>query len=400
MLEDLSLLRENLPDLDSALTALSAAEGLTDELAKHLLRHINILEDSDRYLFVLHGSHLTIPRNGQEWGLAPSVRRHYLERLQSSPIATQLSFDLLQIAAAAEAQPPSEHSDQSPLERPETLPWYIRSGVGVAYHSTQVDPDAGLAEYANRASDGPERASWLVDRLAQEQAELGLLSKSSPELMYVHGMRLYREGQIADAIPFLEPLAASNKYSRPSAISKHLVGRYYAMEDPHQKYAEGIHLLRRSIVLGSELGDNEHLGQVRHTLAWVYLNKDWSKRQDVIFELLEESLEALDAVGDVFGRAQVLHTLGRAYSRKGKRQDARHAVTLLRESLAIGESEGRTFHVSSVLRTLSNILEGRDPAQSMQFAARRETLLRSIGVQSARPAKPTKTGRKGRPGKR
>jgi len=307
-------------------------------------------------------------------------------------MAARLSFDLLQLATAAEAQ--------SPLEHPEKLPWYMRSGVGVAYHSTQVDPDAGLAEYANRAADGPERASWLVDRLAQEQAELGLLSTSSPKLMYVHGMRLYREGQIADAIPFLEPLAASKDYSRPCAISKHLVGRYYAAEGPPEKYSDGIHLLRRSIVLGSELGDNEHLGQVRHTLAWVYLNKDWAQRQDVIIELLNESLEALDAAGDVFGRAQVLHTLGRAYSHKGKHQDGRRAVALLRESLAIGESEGRTFHVLLVLRTLSNILEGRDPAQSMRFAERRDTLRRSIGGQPARPPKPTTTGRKSRRGKK
>lgn len=388
MIENLEGIRDKLPALDDVLTVLSPAESLTDDLAKRLLRHIDFLDDSDDYIFLIHGCHLSVRRNGSEWALSGPLRRHYFQRLRSKPLAVALCSDLLDLAESAAHKPAASSFD--------SLPWYLKSGIGVAYHSTQLDPRAGLDEYVSRADSGLERATWLADKLSREQADIGLLDKSSPRLKYVHGMRLYRDGQIEASIPYLVPLAESREHSRASAIAKHLVGRYYTIESRREKYADGVHLLRRSLVLGVELGDIEHEAQVRHTLAWVYLKTDWVRRQDVIFDLLGRSLECLEITGDIFGRAQVLHTLGRAYSRKGVHQSVQAAVASLEESIDIGELEGQATHVASVLNTLSRIQEGRMPESSAELAERRASLLRSMGVNlSAKTStSEARTGRK------
>lgn len=373
-----------LPDLDLALLALSTCEALTDSLAVDILRHVAVSEDPIRYVSMFHWTHITRPRNGEEWELDPTLKHHFQPGLYDTVTGRSVARTLLKIAQNAYAGNLLEQDVIS-------LPWYILSGVGVPYHETQLDAESGMEEYLNITVDGSHHVTWLASQLAHEQAAIGLLSGRGAELSYMNGMALYRSGRIDEAVPALKGFATSKGRSKPVAVAKHLVGRYYVENYP-KKYQEGINLLQRSLDLGNALKDSEHIGHVSHTLAWAYLLKNWPKRQEDVFKLLSMSLEQLEKTGDQVGRAKVLHTLGRAQARRGRHQDTVRAEATLRESIRIGEQCGMTAHVLATLHTLSNVLQATSPAEAQRLVERQEALRQGAGYRPVK-SRPAGSGR-------
>jgi tetratricopeptide (TPR) repeat protein len=340
---------------ERSLLVLAAAESLTDALAHDLLR-VALGEDAmkERFVGALHLCDFVVERNS-EWHLAPRVREVLVERLMGErELFERVHGRLLELA----------EPDAAPAHPPEELPRYLQNGVGRAYHATFLSAD-GLRQYARLADQPLGGQQWLAGQLASEQVRLGVIPEDALEVMFLHGMMLYRERRRREAEGLLREVAKRSEPCHEVGVAAHLVGRMDARSPARRRSGES--LLRKSLELLRTLNDPVGTAQVLHTLGQL-VGRDRSRSAEAE-ELLRESLELSRTLGDPFGAAQVLHTLGQLVGRDRSR--SAEAEELLRESLEVQRPLDHPFGDAQALHTLGKLV-GRDRSRR----AEAEELLR------------------------
>lgn len=324
-----------------ALSALAAAESLTDDLAEQLV-DLACRGQLKPKIFVsaLHLSGFVVERNS-EWHISAGERSFLNEALIKDHDLFYQCHDFLE--KIAEAYDPKDFIEE--------VPSYLMSPVGRAYHRTALSPNEGLALY-QMLSTGPLNQQWLAARLATEQQEQGILSPEVIEPAFLRGMVLYREGERSQAMRILEPIAYLPQVRPEVAVAAHLVGRRLWKRKPR----EAERLLRRSLEVGEAINDRYHQAQVLHTLG----KNLWKRAPKEAEMMLLRSLKLLEATPDRHGQAQVLHTLGQNVWER----DPAKAETLLRRSLKIREDIDDRPGQAQVLHTFGQNLWRRDPKQA------------------------------------
>jgi tetratricopeptide (TPR) repeat protein len=388
------------PDARTALLALSAAESLTDDVARLLTEATTPSLDADRFIRALHTTDFVLERNS-EWQLASDVRQTLSKALASDvPRNTAAHRVLLGLAAARE-------DEITGIE----VPRYLRRPVGHAYHTAFFLPTAALFEYAALAREALTGETWLAAELAREQQAIGILPSDAIQVDFLVGMWLWKEGRRAEAEPVLRRVAEANLIAPEVAISAHLVGAREGLRARQRHHGERLlarsleiliqlrdrfgeaqvlhtlglvigrdqerrreaeDLLQQSLAIGQELKNLSHQAMVLHTLGRL-IGRDQRRRAEAE-DLLRQSLER---EGDEAGRAQVLHTLGQLVGRDRRRKA--EAEDLLRESLTL-ERGHDVFGKAQVLHTLGQLI-GRDPTRETEA----EDLLRqslALGLES------------------
>ncbi|MGL5824836.1 MAG: tetratricopeptide repeat protein, partial [Nocardioides sp.] len=137
-------------------------------------------------------------------------------------------------------------------------------------------------------------------------------------------------------------------------------------------------LLRKSLDILEELGDEFSQSQVLHTLGQL-VGRD-RKRAAEAEDLLQTSLHIKSRLSDEFGQAQVLHTLGQLVGRDRKR--AAEAEDLLQKSLQIGENLSKRNHVAQVFRSLGKLVAGTDRARAIYYLEQSLHVNKEIGNKS------------------
>ena len=337
------------PDLDvfvggdaslaRALALLSAGESMTDDLAMELLSLLGRPPEwSTNLLAALHMCDFVVERNS-EWHLAPRVRRTLLISLtQNQHLSEQAHALLLRLAR-----------ESGSVVSVTEVPRYLTEGPGAAYHGAFLSRREALREYTAIAEAPLTGQQWLASHLASEQVDIGVLPGDAVELLFLQGIIKYRERKRREAEPILRRVANTAERSREVAIAAHLVGRIDAKQFARRKRGEM--LLRRSLGILEELGDELGVAQVLHTLGQL-VGRD-RKRSDEAEALLRRSLEIEEGSGAEWGVAQVLHTLGQVVGRDGERCD--EAEALLRRSLDIGKRLDKANHEAQVLYSMSQV---------------------------------------------
>jgi tetratricopeptide (TPR) repeat protein len=343
----------------SALLALAAAESLTDDTARSLIRKAGLEVDADRLIRGLHLCDFVLERNS-EWQFVPDVRTWLVNQLLDRKDIAFASHRLLLSLATASAD------EQLEME----VPRYLRNPTGQAYHTAFLAPAEALPKYAAIAMEPLTGQLWLARKLAREQQDLGVLPSDALELDFLFGMVLYKEGKTREAEPLLRRVAASKSHAREVAIAAHLVGR---MDGRRGDRRGAERLLRRSVALLVMLHDRFGEAQVLHTLGQL-VGRD-RRRAAEAEELLRRSLALEDELHDRFGEAQVLHTLGQLVGRDRKR--AAEAEELLQRSLALLVELHDRFGEAQVLHTLGQLV-GRDRRRA---AEAEELLRRSLALE-------------------
>ena len=325
----------------SALTALAAAESLSDGLARQLME----LACPDQYqldafVSALHLSGFVVERNS-EWHLT-SDERAFLsnELLKNQELYSRCHKYLAEVATL-------QIATDATIE----IPRYLLGPVGRAYHQTALSVQDGLFLYRN-AYRGSLAERWLAARLSNEQQEQKIIPEGALEPAFLRGMVLYGEGQLDHAMRVLRSVAYSDERREEVAIASHLYARHLRRRDPQ----EAERLLRRSLEIGEAIKHDHHQAQVLHTLG----DHLWHRDPQEAERLLRRSLEILDDLNDRYGQAQVLHTLGDHLWR----HDPQEAERLLRRSLAIGEAIKHHHRQAQVLHTLGDHLWRRDPQEA------------------------------------
>jgi tetratricopeptide (TPR) repeat protein len=325
-----------------ALTVLGTAVSLTDDVACLLIRECAPSEfEPDSIVRCLHNCDFVIERNS-EWHLAPAARRSLQTRLrQEEGLARQAHNLLLRIASQS-----SGHIE---------VPSYLKSQVGLAYHTTAIDPDEGLRLYAGCYAPGLTGAAWLVGTLAEEQQEAGFLPATAIEPNYYRGLTAYLEGSWFEADRCLTLVAESQQVRIETAIAYHLLGVMNSKRRFKLKRAED--LLRSSLSIGEAIGDRYHQAQVKHTLGTVIQGRKPEEAE----ELLRSSLSLGEAIGQRHHQAQVKHSLGMFLQYRNPRE----AEALLRQSLSIEEEMGHLLHAAEVMHTLGKVIRSRKPQEAV-----------------------------------
>ncbi len=171
-----------------------------------------------------------------------------------------------------------------------SLPEYLLTAAGQAYHHCNLSPKEGLEAYRRTFSTGNAGQQWLTAKFSEEQQEVGILS-ASIDLLYFRGMVAYREGRVAEAERCLRRVAQSNAYSVEVGIAKHVYGNILRRKNHRNKDA-GL-LLRSAYQMLSDLGEINSVGLVALSLA-VYTGEDNLAESE---KLLREAM----AVGEEYG---------------------------------------------------------------------------------------------------
>lgn len=360
---DLAVLADATPDARRGLAGLAAAASLTDHLAHRLLGVCEV-EDPTWLMEALRGCNSVVRRN-TEWRLTDSARQYLQAELARQPaLARQVHRMLAEVSESMPTDVPGYATS-----RGDGLPAYLIDGSGLAYHTAELDAGAGLAAYSDLAHVDEPRAGWLGARLAHEQQERGLLPREALELAFLRGMVLYREGRVTEAVTELRPVAESRDTSLDVAVASHLVGRYDVERAKRGEYRIGLKMLRRSLQMGRALQDQRHVAHVAHTLALSLLLKEPVRRSEAL-SLLKQSLTLTEELGDDFGTAKVLHTWGQALSRSPRGLERHEAERMLRRSLSIGQELGYRRHQAAVLLTLSRVVRDLRERQALLDEAR------------------------------
>jgi hypothetical protein len=326
---------EAAPEIRSTMIALSAAESLTDDVARLLIAEAVPTVDPDRFVRALHACDFVLERNS-EWQLTTDVREGLLRELVSQEQGGIALHQILLGLAGAPAD------DVAGIE----VPRYLRHQTGRAYHTAFLAPSIALHEYAAVAMEPLTGEVWLAGRLAREQQEMGILPPGAVEIDFLEGMRLWKENRRDQAEPILRRIANSSSDTIEVAIAAHLVGSVDGRRPRYHRRGE--ELLRRSLALLEQLHDRHGEAQVLHTLGHL-VGRD-SKRRAEAEELLRRSLAIGEELQHRHHQAQVLHTLGQLVGRDFKRRA--EAEELLRRSLALRETPGDMEMVRRSLRAL------------------------------------------------
>lgn len=388
----------------SAILALGAPVVLTDELAMAVCRIAGMPEDDSAALVAsLHLTDFVVERNS-EWHFSPDVRRALANTLRKEPEVHAAVHTLLLGVL-----------NDSPLERSGGIPRYLQQSVGLAFHTTEIDPVAGLKRYAAAYKPILDGKQWLLGVLANEQQEYGVIAPDAIEPAFLRGMTLHLEGRMRDAEPYLRRVSGSAQIRVEVAIAQHVVGLYDLRRDGTA--ARGEALLRSSLDLGDLIGERVHQAHVlnslgtflakrsdRHAEAEATLRRGVSiaravkdpaiiaqllhslgrllsgmkDKHEEAKKLLTESLDIESRLQDPRGRAQVLHSLG--LLRAKRRQGSPLAVRDLRESLQILEAENDARGVAQVSFSLGRVLWGKARVEATELLMRSIELNRHLGL--------------------
>lgn len=241
-------------------------------------------------------------------------------------------------------------------------PFYMSSGIGLAYHGAEVNIDTGLNYYREVSHINSLAISNCALNLATEQTRRGLLDTSNSTLIFLRGMTYYRMGRDAEGIRLLRQLVNSSEPSREVAVAQHLVGHWDCTNSKGGGTSAAQSLMRASHKNAAKRNDKQHLSQVKHSMGVCMLKTKSPKLYDSAIRLLEQSLVLADELGDEWGRAMILHSLGRGLLKR--RHSRGRARECLEESLRIGESLGYMGHVNLVRATLRSCSGGKSSRKS------------------------------------
>lgn len=195
--------------------ALSAAESLTDNVARQVLEVRGVSgARADMFLDLLHCSNYVVPRNS-EWHFSPDVRMalRHLARQDNVPLEDVHSL-LLRIGREG------NRADAGDL-----IPAYLFTNAGEAYHNGELGfTDEALEQYARSADASDNGELWLAGALSQEQYREGTLGAHAIEPAFLRGLSAYRERDDDRAYPDLLAVVGSEKRSELVAWAMQLCG--------------------------------------------------------------------------------------------------------------------------------------------------------------------------------
>lgn len=195
--------------------ALSAAESLTDNVARQVLEVRGVSgARADMFLDLLHCSNYVVPRNS-EWHFSPDVRMalRHLARQDNVPLEDVHSL-LLRIGREG------NRADAGDL-----IPAYLFTNAGEAYHNGELGfTDEALEQYARSADASDNGELWLAGALSQEQYREGTLGAHAIEPAFLRGLSAYRDRDDDRAYPDLLAVAGSEKRSELVAWALQLCG--------------------------------------------------------------------------------------------------------------------------------------------------------------------------------
>lgn len=320
---------------------LAAASSQTDAFAQRALQAFGFSTDVLLPLTMFG----FISRAANEWQIEPGLRRRVLEKAPQYPeLWRAVNRHYLELAGSAM----------------EGLPAYLATGPGFAYHSTELDPSEGVHRYREVAELDVLAANVQGLRLADEQAERGLIEADSPDLLFLRAMTYYRSHRQAEGIELLRAFMGNDDGSREVAIAQHLVAHWDCQRGDVYAQQASRALFKKSLNNAVKRGDKWHQAQVTHSMA-LCIARQRPKSALQAASLLESSLQLLSESGDQWGRAKVLHSLGQVLTD----QPAEHARALkyLNESRAIGLALGYQGHVRLVDESLEE-WRSRRPSES------------------------------------
>ena len=317
------------------LSILAVAESLTDEVAIKLVALTGLSElNAKRFVNALHFADFVIERNS-EWNFSATVRRFFDNNLD---IQNDLVFEAHSLLFNISLEGKVECAG-------ETIPRYLLSGVGRAYHKSPIQAKEGLKFYAETALTLTSGSHWLLGKLAIAQQAKGILPPEAIEPPFIRGMTLYREGRRTEAEAYLKKVAASQETRLEVAIACHIVGRLAAQKPG--RFGQAEELLRKSISIGEEIGHRHHQAQALHTLGQL-LGKNRNRAEEAE-ELLRRSLNIGEKTRNKNHQAQVLFSLGKLVWER----DPEEGRSLLKQSVQINKSIKNFWAVRMVTEELA-----------------------------------------------
>lgn len=362
--------------------ALAVAESLTDQLAEEIYKSYPIPGVSfDLFLRSLRSSGLVTPRNS-EWHLPPAVRsKLYKSASIEKDLFYKINCLILETA-----------SNALPNQYGVSVPRYLGTGAGIAYHKVSIDSDKNLRLYTSGTSHSNSYGElWLAVELSSLQVSAGLINRDAIEPSFLRGMLLYRDGKRQDALIPLQLVASSNQQRSEVSIACHLSGLITSRQKPNV----AIRLLKKGLRLSSLIGDTSGQAKIAHTLANVVASREpayalellrlsieldtnsgnikgeaqsrlslsrllQSLKMDGAEEELRKSLILDEKIDNFMGVAKSLHSLGNMV----RSRNLRDAEILIRRSLKIGLEEDDKRHVAQVSRSLGRVVQSYSPVEA------------------------------------
>lgn len=366
-----------------ALALLAVPESLTDQVAAQLYELAPIKDISPAFfLAALDYSNLTSSRTG-EWHLDPTLRSQlYREAVLDTDLFKAANILLL------------DYGKSSPEEAGKTVPRYLFTQTGLAYHRVALDKAASLHLYIEAFKETLDSERWLASKLASLQQQTGLIPLDAVEPAFMRGMILYRDGHRGRALEILGQVAEVNSRTWEIAVAKHLVGNSLRESSP----GKALNLLQESLSISIQIEDLENRLQVMNSLgtllrglkmssaleifreglelavsagdlrneavfASTYGNALAYKNPDLAEQLLERAIELSRRLGDVGGEARSLHSLSRIV----KRSRPALARELVKLSVELGRDINDRRHLAQALRSLG-LLYREDNIERSMFA--------------------------------
>ncbi len=194
---------------------LSAAESLTDDVARRLLATQGISEASaETFLELLHCADYIVPRNS-EWHFTADVRTALRQSVREDEVPLDgVHALLLEIGRTGNRAAAGD-----------LIPAYLFTRAGMAYHTGELGfTEEALQEYARVANVSDHGELWLAGSLSQEQQRMGILAADAIEPTFLRALSAYRDHDNDRAYPDLLSVAESGKPDELVAWAMQLAG--------------------------------------------------------------------------------------------------------------------------------------------------------------------------------
>ncbi len=342
---------DRLPEtIREPLIVLSSAKVLSDEVATQLIEQtVDLSLDIDLLFDVLHSVDFVIERNS-EWHIRDSEREFLLQLLYKDPHKLKECNSVL-LGIANNAHPSNAGT---------TVPTYLTSKAGIAYHTAVLDSKEALIHYADAYTGHNTGEQWLLGELAGEQQRFGIISASAIEPYFLRGMTAYRENRINDADQLLRRVCKSNEIRIEVAIALHIVG-LIRIRQYHLKEAE--RLLRRSLEIGERLGNLHHQSMVMHSLG----NLIGKQEPEEAERLLRRSLEMREQLGDLSGQSMVMHSLGNLLKAIDLFRSGEQFAFSLRLNQETGNTDGYIKVSRTIYQTITELKRSNESDSALDF---------------------------------
>ena len=333
------------PDgVGQTLAALACAESLTDDVARAIYKTVPVPGlDADQFLSAFKYSGLTEPRNS-EWNLNHELRD---ELVRSDFLNSDVKHSVHRYLA--ELGQKADYHDTAGR----TVPTYLFSEAGLAYHMAGAGNTEAALEHYSRASLGPfNGAQWLGAKLVEEQEETRVIPEGQIETTFLRAWVMLKQGRKKEAMPLFTRIAETDESKREVAISLHLIGNDRPSRRSEQAEAE----LRRSIEIGERVGDSFGVAQTLHSLANLLSKQDG--RWDEAEKAYRESIEIGESADRLYHVAQTLHSLGNLLRKQEHRRT--EAEKAYKQSIEIDESIGNRLGMVQTLHSLASMLSEQE----------------------------------------